>query len=400
VLEVSLILFENVGLLAFVAVVYTIAPRRLPQIPHALLVGLLCGLGAVVAMLKPIDLGNGVILDTRGSMIMLAGGFGGPAGALIAAAIASAVRVYLGGLGVAAGVAWIASIAALSSIAYRVLRPHRAPMTHKSLAIFALLMPVPSVFTIFLLPWEYVVHFFTISGAPLSAAQMIGVYLLGTIMMQEDERVAAERRIEQLAVTDELSKLPNRRAFYARLAEEWQRHTRYKVPYSVLMLDIDRFKAVNDRYGHQVGDAVIAHLGAILSQSCRISDLPARVGGEEFAVLLTHTEPEAATMLAERIRKKIEETDCILDDRRVPYTVSVGVSSSDDFPLSPDEVMSAADSALYDSKRKGRNRVSVAGAELTDAVRAVNTRVALERAQGVPDANGEPRPATPGGHGG
>lgn len=375
-IDISIVLFENIGLMAFVAVVYTIVPRRWPRIPHSAMVGVLCGLGAILAMVKPIDIGNGVILDTRGAMIMLSGMFGGPAGALIASVIAAATRIYIGGLGVLSGVTWIALTGIVSTIGYRLLRPGGAPLTPKSLAIFALVTPLCSV-TIFLLPWNYVVQFFTESFWPLSVAQIVGVYALGTIMLHEDERVAAEMTIKTQAVTDELSRLPNRRAFYARLAEEWQRNARYHVPFCVLMVDIDHFKSVNDRFGHKVGDAVIAHLGAFLRDSCRTSDLPARIGGEEFAILLTHTEPQAATLLAERIRKMIEAADCTFEDQRIPYTVSVGVSSSDDFPLSPDEVVSAADSALYESKRGGRNRVSLAEPDINEAVREVNCKVAV-----------------------
>lgn|GEM_PF-1720596 len=375
-IDVGIVLFENIGLLAFVAVAYTIVPRRWPRIPHSAMVGLLCGFGAILAMLKPIEMGNGVILDTRGTMIMLSGMFGGPIGALIATLIGSAMRIYLGGLGVPSGVAWIAVTGLVSSIGYRLVRPDGAPLTQKSLAIFALLTPLCSV-TVLLLPWTYVVTFVTETMLPLSIAQIIGIYALGTIMLHEDERVAAETKVRTQAVTDELSRLPNRRAFYARLAEEWQRTTRYQVPFCVLMVDIDHFKAVNDRFGHKVGDAVIAHLGTLLRDSCRTSDLPARIGGEEFAILLTHTDIQAATLLAERIRKQIEASDCTVENQRIPYTVSVGVSSSDDFPLSPDEIMSAADSALYESKRGGRNRVSLASADLNEAMREVNCQVAV-----------------------
>ena len=152
------------------------------------------------------------------------------------------------------------------------------------------------------------------------------------------------------------------------------------------MVDIDLFKAINDRFGHKVGDDVIAHLGAILRESCRTSDLPARLGGEEFAILLTHTEPMVARVLAERIRKRIEAADCTVGGQRVAYTASIGVSSSEDFPLSPDEIVSAADTALYQSKRSGRNRVSVASPDVEQAMREVNCKVAVAASMTPADA--------------
>jgi len=384
-IDVGIALFENIGLLAFISVVYTIVPRRWPNIPRSTLVGILCGFGAVLSMVKPIDIGNGVIVDTRAAMIMLSGAFGGPWAALIASAVGAAMRIYVGGLGAATGVASIALTGTISAIGYRILRPDGAPLTHRTLGLFALLTPLSSL-TIFMLPWPIVVQFFSGSFLPLSLVKIIGLYLLGTIMLQEDERVAAERQIKNQAVTDELSRLPNRRAFYARLSEEWQRNTRYHVPFCVLMVDIDLFKAINDRFGHKVGDDVIAHLGAILRESCRTSDLPARLGGEEFAILLTHTEPIAARVLAERIRKRIEAADCTVGGQRVAYTASIGVSSSVDFPLSPDEIVSAADSALYQSKRNGRNRVSVAAPDIDQAMREVNCKVAVAASQPPADA--------------
>ena len=394
-LEISVVLFENIGLLAFLAVLYGLVPRLLLGISKGPFVGLLCGAGATLSILHPIHVSGGFIIDERATMILLSGLFGGPTSILIAVLIASAVRVVMGGAGTVPGLAMIVCAGVLSLVAYRLLRHGSKPITFRSLGLLALLSPLTGLGAV-LLPHNALMIYLTSVAVPLNIAQVVGVLFLGTIMMQEDQRVAFEAKVKRQAVTDALSDLPNRRAFYARLIEEWQRNDRYDVPFCVLMLDIDRFKAINDRFGHKVGDAVIAHLGQVLKESCRTSDLPARLGGEEFAVLLPHTVPESAALLAERIRHKIDADRSLHAGEAAHYTVSIGVSSSNDFPVSPDELVSAADAALYESKSKGRNRVSMAAAALTDTVREVNTRIALARTNASDDLEDGPGPGRPG----
>lgn len=380
-LEISVVLFENVGLLAFLSVLYGLVPRYFPSIHHGVFVGLLCGVGTVLAMLHPIHFANGFIIDSRATMILLSGIFGGPISVLLSTVIAAATRLAIGGAGAIPGVALIVVSGALAMIGYRLFRHGSTAVTFRSLALMALLSPLTAIGAV-LLPWDVLVVYVTSILLPISLAQMIGVMLLGAIMLQENERVAVEAKVKKQAVTDELSGLPNRRAFYARLAEEWQRKDRYKVPFCILMVDIDHFKSINDRYGHTVGDMVIGCIGRILDDSCRLSDLPARVGGEEFAILMPHTEPEAARALADRIRALVETASIKSGDEIVAITVSLGVSSSDDFPVSIDEVVSAADGALYESKRTGRNRVCVAGADWRAAEREADANGAGERTPG------------------
>ncbi|MGX1308790.1 diguanylate cyclase [Amorphus suaedae] len=374
-LEISVVLFENVGLLAFLAVLYGLVPRQFPGIPHALFVGLLCGIGAMLTMLNPIHFANGFIIDSRATMILLSGLFGGPVSVLIAVVIAAATRLTLGGAGAIPGVAMILISGILGLLGYLLFRHKGKPATFRSLVLMAALSPFTSIGALLLPPAILEVYVGAVM-LPISLAQIIGVLMLGLIMLQENERVAFEAEVKRQAVTDELSGLPNRRAFYARLAEEWQRQDRYKVPFCILLVDIDHFKSINDRYGHKVGDMVIAGIGRILNDSCRLSDLPARIGGEEFAVLMPHTEPEAARALADRIRQMIEKAPVRNGEQTVAVTVSLGVSSSDDFPVSIDELVSAADGALYESKRTGRNRVCVAGADWRAAAREADAQAA------------------------
>jgi two-component system, cell cycle response regulator len=165
---------------------------------------------------------------------------------------------------------------------------------------------------------------------------------------------------ERLATTDGLTGLMNRRAFATAMANEVARSARHGYPLSVMMLDVDHFKQINDQRGHASGDRVLARLGSLLVEHLRKGDIAARWGGEEFVVALTSTDRENAPIAAERLRAAIEEmivTDG--DGERIPVTASFGVAAwraSENV----EAVVDNADRAMYGSKAAGRNRVTVA----------------------------------------
>lgn len=167
--------------------------------------------------------------------------------------------------------------------------------------------------------------------------------------------------LEASAMTDGLTQLANRRHLDRRLAEEVARANRYGAPLSVLLLDVDHFKKVNDGHGHSAGDAVLREIARELRSSVRIMDLAARYGGEELLVLAPSTPSHAAHVFAERLRAQIEHLaiDAPGAERALRVTVSIGVAQ-----LAPGHdgasVLAAADEALYEAKRSGRNRVVVA----------------------------------------
>ena len=160
---------------------------------------------------------------------------------------------------------------------------------------------------------------------------------------------------EQLSVTDALTGLLNRRYLQERLTEEIIRSNRHGYPMSFMMIDVDHFKSYNDTYGHPEGDKALKIVGHVLKETLRGADVAARYGGEEFSILLPQTTSEEAQAIAERIRRNIEETD--FGNRKV--TVSMGIASCSLELNSSDEVISAADKALYEAKRRGRNNVQV-----------------------------------------
>jgi len=183
------------------------------------------------------------------------------------------------------------------------------------------------------------------------------------ILANKIENCLFYKRIETLSVTDSLTKLYNRQFLDNRIEADFTRVQRTHEPFSVIMIDIDHFKGVNDIYGHQTGDAVLRHFSEILVANIRKSDFAARYGGEEFLILLPVTDLKGGMELAEKIRKEVEQNLCVKEDgkKKKSVTVSLGVAAlQNNNYKNPDELIKAADIALYQAKREGRNRVAYA----------------------------------------
>jgi len=164
----------------------------------------------------------------------------------------------------------------------------------------------------------------------------------------------AYKLIEEQALTDELTKLYNRKAFNLRLAEMLAEFDRYGKSFSVVMLDIDHFKSINDTYGHDVGDVVLSRLGQMLKSSARANDYAFRLGGEEFLIILSNTNGEDAVIFADKLRAKIENDLDPIEDRVITSSFGVAEIRSGDTVLS---IYKRADNNLYKAKQNERNRV-------------------------------------------
>lgn len=168
-------------------------------------------------------------------------------------------------------------------------------------------------------------------------------------------------RTERLAMTDALTGVYNRRRFTEVLKREWAVARRYKHPLSLLLLDIDRFKLVNDTDGHGAGDEVLKKVAEIIGSSIREVDVCARYGGDEFVLLLPHTHAENATVVATRVREKLARARLDWGGESQRVGLSIGIAASDDETLAThDDLIEAADRALYEAKRGGRDRAVVA----------------------------------------
>lgn len=201
------------------------------------------------------------------------------------------------------------------------------------MSIFAAIQNHPDILSVF----------FDVSGA--------------AIMVQADSSYNITGCNEKMSRTDVLTGLANRRHFQERYEELFVMVRRHGCILSVLLLDLDFFKQVNDSLGHDAGDAVLSEFGRVLRENCRQDDFPARFGGEEFIVLLPHTPAAEAMVLGERLREIVAGRDMLPDRQRV--TISAGIAE-----LEPEEskesLIQRADQALYRAKHQGRNRCAAA----------------------------------------
>src|SRR4030067_352835 len=166
------------------------------------------------------------------------------------------------------------------------------------------------------------------------------------------------REVKELATTDGLTGLFNNRYFYESLNRTFKRTMRYQNPVSILMIDVDNFKHINDQFGHQAGDAVLQEISNRLIRSLREIDVPARYGGDEIAIILPETSVDQAFLAAKRLKVVLEEHPIFFKEQYINVTASFGVASCPNPAIkSVEDVIAVADKALYDAKRSGRNRI-------------------------------------------
>lgn len=173
------------------------------------------------------------------------------------------------------------------------------------------------------------------------------------------ENALLHKRTEELTMIDDLTETFNYRYFVRKLQEEKRRAARYRLPLSLIMVDIDWFKKINDSYGHEAGNIVLKRLSGLIKECIRDVDIFARYGGEEFAVILPQTPQQDALTIGERIRQRVEKEIIETEPGNIRITVSVGLSSYPENGHSEEELVSIADQALYRAKGEGRNLVCV-----------------------------------------
>ncbi len=176
------------------------------------------------------------------------------------------------------------------------------------------------------------------------------------------ELAVLNRMLEQMALTDPLTGLPNRRYALDRLGQEWAASRRNDSALTCLMIDVDKFKRINDTYGHDMGDRVLREIASVLRKSLRATDVVCRVGGEEFLVICRDTDSAQAEICADRLRRKVESHR--IEECAVFMTISIGVAARGPAVSDVEALLKLADIATYKSKSDGRNRVTVAGGDV------------------------------------
>ncbi len=186
---------------------------------------------------------------------------------------------------------------------------------------------------------------------------------IGRLESENLDLLMQNRVLSEISARDSLTGLYNRWYVMEKIDSEMNRALRHGSPMSVLMLDIDHFKRVNDSFGHTVGDEMLKIVGQVLRESCRIYDVPGRYGGEEFCIVLPETRVGNTTVVAERIRTRLAATELPVGNASVSVTASIGVagmdSVSDEGVVSAAALIERADRALYAAKHHGRNRVEL-----------------------------------------
>jgi diguanylate cyclase (GGDEF)-like protein len=184
--------------------------------------------------------------------------------------------------------------------------------------------------------------------------------------------IVRNRTLSEVSSRDTLTGLYNRWFVIEKLDSELNRSLRHGSPMSILMLDVDHFKRINDTFGHAVGDQVLQAVGKLLRDSCRVYDVPGRYGGEEFCIVLPETKPGNTSVVAERIRSRLESMELPCGDSTIAVTASIGIAGmdvpADSEVLSPAALLDRADRALYSAKNRGRNRVEMWVSDLLHGV--------------------------------
>lgn len=176
------------------------------------------------------------------------------------------------------------------------------------------------------------------------------------------ELAVNNRQLQHVAMTDVLTGLPNRRHAFDRMDQEWAATRRTGRPLSCIAIDVDHFKAVNDTYGHDAGDALLRHVASVLRESSRLPDSVCRIGGEEFLVICPETSQSTAVQVAERLRTAVATQPIRYGEVSLACTISLGVAMADSTMKGPTELLRRADQAVYLAKREGRNAVCIAKA--------------------------------------
>jgi len=189
---------------------------------------------------------------------------------------------------------------------------------------------------------------------PLIVAPICGYFGFGLLFRLDK----AEKQMRRLACLDELTGISNRRFFYENANTELLQAARYKYPVTILLVDADHFKRVNDEHGHQAGDDVLKSLGNILSETVRESDLVGRYGGEEFVCLMTHTTASESRPVAQRLLQQLRSGPFVTRVGDIHMTLSIGIADTIDVgSYDIDTLIASADQALYRAKAQGRDRM-------------------------------------------
>lgn len=368
-------LIASLGLGALIVFGYTFVLRQIEGVFWQICASsIVFTCGAVAAMTSAIELPNGYLFDARAVFIVLSASFGGPVvGVLVSVAVA-AVRMSMGGEGMAAGLLGIA-IAGCVGIGFSVFRPK--VLTFGSLLLLGCLSTL-NMLSALVAGTHEALALFRVVGGSLTLVDIVGTVLLGSALEAARRATSHLRDVEFNADRDPLTGLYNRRALTQLEVSIDRGASEGKQQSCIILFDIDRFKTVNDRYGHPRGDEVLIQVAKTITTRIRRSDIAVRYGGEEIAVILLSTSLEDGYRVAEQIRTTIEELQFSFEGQQFSITISAGVAGFLAGETRLATALDFADRALYRAKDAGRNRTEVLNAVSQMAVSATRDVAASE----------------------
>lgn len=323
------------------------------SIPLKILTGTCAGLLGILLMLFSIQVTPSIITDFRALPILLSALYGGFLSTIIASLLMGAFRILHFGVSYTSLIALIVIL--LMGAGFSVINLVKAERKSKWIYSIIYSLILNSIAMIILIRDSMLLF------------KVFTVYNISTLLMwcfifkfteYLGESVELYRKLKSEATMDFLTGLNNVRQFDNMFNIVAQQTIRNEEDLSLLFLDIDYFKKINDTFGHSCGDIVLRDLAAILRNTCRIYDIISRNGGEEFSVLLLNCPAAHALEVAERIRKNVEESKFHISDKvNINITISIGISTYPNITNNIDSLLEHADTALYDAKRTGRNKV-------------------------------------------
>lgn len=245
------------------------------------------------------------------------------------------------------------------SIGLALARIFRASeLTLRVLAIYGLAASL-SVVSLLVLPMGVVVPLLDMHVVHFFAVNLVGVIIAGRMLQHKKLGVSRQRQLSREASVDMLTGMMNRRAFETKAPELLRQSHSIGLPCSILLIDVDHFKSVNDTFGHASGDDVLRAVASTILSTMKSPTIGARIGGEEFALVMPYSDLVAATSLADELRRRIETEHHMLRGISLRVTVSIGVHTIANTDETIGEAMHLADKALYEAKRAGRNQVKL-----------------------------------------
>ena len=350
-------LITSLGLGALIVLGYGFILRHVRQPRHRVYASaVVFAGGAIAAMMNAIQMQSGYVFDTRAVFVVLSAVFGGPVAGLIVSAIVAAFRIWIGGAGVAAGVVGIAMAGAIG-IGFALLGPKT--QRFRSLLLLGCLSNF-YILSLLVAGFERAADLFAVIGAPLIVINTIGTVLLGSALESTRRATSYLHDVEFNADRDPLTGLHNRRALsQLEFTIDREAAAGEQKDGCVILFDIDRFKAVNDRYGHPRGDEVLKQVAKTIVTRIRRSDFAVRYGGEEIAIILLATTVDNGFRVAEQIRTTIEKLEFTFEGQTFSITISAGVAGFAAGETRLAVALDYADRALYRAKNAGRNRTEV-----------------------------------------